>query len=53
MFGDIIFSTLPFAVFDSEVPEPYSIQWINQCPTDSEWDTIDPVIAPTTPCEGN
>ena len=53
MFGDILFAMIPFATFDDgESPESYAQQWINQCPSDDDWDNQDPNKLPTAECKG-
>lgn len=51
MFGDILFSTVPFSIFDDgEAPEPYAQIWINQCPAVSAWENQDLNQLPTANC---
>jgi len=43
MFGDILFSNIPFSTFDEgTTPEPYARLWVNQCPIESDWENQDP-----------
>ena len=52
MFGDIIFSTTPYATFDDgESPIAYAQTWIDLCPVESSWDNQDPNKLPTAECK--
>ena len=41
MFGDLIFATIPFSIFEDEAPEAYGQLYINICPEVTEWDNVD------------
>jgi hypothetical protein len=51
MFGDLLFSVIPFSTIDDDyVPEPYSQSWINSCPAENTWEDAETNAIPSIEC---
>jgi len=51
MFGDLIFSTIPFSTVDDTPLENDNNYWNKLCPAKTDWDTIDKDVKSSNECD--